>query len=112
MVAAGLASWAAVSVLVDRQTSIEFLFGMLGPLAAVIGTWFVAAWAFKNHPGQSTSFLGAAFFLKLIFFPGYVAAMLLLLHLRPVPFVGSFTGYFISLYFMEALFLRRLFGQH
>jgi hypothetical protein len=28
--------------------------------------------------------------------------------LRPVPFVASFTSYFIALYAMEALFLRRL----
>jgi hypothetical protein len=34
--------------------------------------------------------------------------MLGVLSLRPVPFVASFTGYFIALYLAEALCLRRL----
>jgi hypothetical protein len=38
----------------------------------------------------------------------YVAVMLKLLSLRPVPFVFAFTSYFIALYAMQALFLRRL----
>jgi hypothetical protein len=29
--------------------------------------------------------------------------------LRPVPFVVSFTGYFIALHVTEAVFMRRLF---
>ena len=29
---------------------------------------------------------------------------------RPVPFVASFTSYFIALYLIEALYLRRLFA--
>ena len=37
--------------------------------------------------------------------------MLRVLDLRPVPFVVSFTGYFIALHTMEALFLRRLFDD-
>jgi hypothetical protein len=37
-----------------------------------------------------------------------VAVMLGLVDVRPVPFVASFTGYFIALYAMEALFLKRL----
>ena len=32
------------------------------------------------------------------------------LALRPVPFMLSFTGYFIAIYLMEALYLRRLFS--
>jgi hypothetical protein len=37
-----------------------------------------------------------------------VAVLLRGYDLRPVPFVLSFTGAFIALYAMEALFLRRL----
>ena len=40
--------------------------------------------------------------------PAYVAVMLKVLALRPMPFVVSFTSYFIALYFVEALGLRRL----
>ena len=36
--------------------------------------------------------------------------MLRVLALRPVPFVLSFTSYFIALHATEALFMRRLFA--
>jgi hypothetical protein len=50
----------------------------------------------------------AALAVKMVFFGGYVAAMLRGLDLRPVPFVVSFAAYFIVLHVMEAMFLRRL----
>jgi len=31
---------------------------------------------------------------------------------QPVPFVASFTTYFIGLYLVEALYLKRLFNPH
>ena len=37
--------------------------------------------------------------------------MLRVLELRPLPFVVSFTGYFIALHVIEALFMRRLFAS-
>jgi hypothetical protein len=37
--------------------------------------------------------------------------MVLFMRLRPVPFVVSFTSYFIGLYLMEALYLKRLFSK-
>ena len=51
-----------------------------------------------------------AFAAKLVFFGAYVAVMLLALSLRPIPFVVSFTAYFIALHLAEALCLRRLFA--
>jgi hypothetical protein len=55
--------------------------------------------------------MAAGFALKMIFFGAYVAVMLRVMRVRPFPFVVSFTGYFIGLYLMEALFLRRLFSE-
>ena len=52
----------------------------------------------------------AAFAVKMVFFGAYVAVMLRRLSLRPVPFVVSFTAYFIALYLIEALSLQRLFA--
>jgi hypothetical protein len=49
--------------------------------------------------------------VKAVFFGAYVVAMLRVLRVRPVPFVVSFTGYFIALHVTEALFLRRLFNS-
>lgn len=44
MALASLISWLGAAVIVDRRTSIEILFGMLGPLAAASATWFLASW--------------------------------------------------------------------
>jgi hypothetical protein len=111
MVAASVASWAGAAVLVDRRTSIEVLFGMLGPLAAVSGTWLLVEWVFKQRPEELTGLMLTAFVLKMVFFAMYVVVMLNVLRFRPVPFVASFTSYFIALYLMEALYLKRLFSE-
>jgi hypothetical protein len=111
MALASLISWLGAAVVVDRRTSIEILFGMLGPLAAASATWFLASWVYKEHPAGLMALLGAAFVLKMGFFGGYVTLMLRIVGFRTVPFVASFTGYFVGLYLIEALYLRRLFSQ-
>ena len=109
--AAAVSSWLLAAIMVDRRTSIEVLFGMLGPLAATVGTWVLVAWVYRERPEQLTGLMAAAFFLKMIFFGGYVAIMLRVALFRPFPFVASFIGYFVGLYSMEALFLKRLFSE-
>jgi hypothetical protein len=110
MVGVSLAAWLTVAALVDRRTRIEVLFGMLGPLAVMIGTWVVTERTYRRNPGALTSVMIAAFGFKLVFFGGYVTVMLGLLVLRPVPFVTSFTSCFIGLYLIAALYMRRLFS--
>ncbi len=109
LVAMSVLSWVAAALLVDRGTSIAILFGMLGPLFSVTATWVLAGWVYQRNPTAMTAFMMTAFAAKMVFFGGYVAVMLRLLSLRPVPFVVSFTSYFIVLYAIEALHLRRLF---
>ena len=83
---------------------------MLGPLAIVSGTWILTERTHRTNPAALTSVMIAAFGFKVVFFGGYVAVMLGLLALRPVPFVASFASYFIGLYLIEALYMRRLFS--
>jgi hypothetical protein len=47
----------------------------------------------------------------MVYFGAYVALMLRIMRVDSIPFVASFTGYFIGLYLMEALFLKRLFSE-
>ena len=110
MIGAGLLSWAAVSLAFGEHAHPEALFGMLGPLAAAGATWVVGARTHAAAPGRVLGVLMAAFAVKMVFFGAYVTVMLRPLELRPIPFVASFTGYFIALYGMEALFFRRLFA--
>jgi hypothetical protein len=45
----------------------------------------------------------------MVFVGLYMAVMLRVVDLRPVPFVVGFASYLIGLYLMEALLLKRLF---
>ena len=110
MAGTSVISWLVVAAAVDRQTRFEVLCGMLGPLAIVRATWFLVEWGYKRDPGRLTPLMAAAFFGKMVFFAAYVTFMLRLLGLRTVPFVASFTSYFVALYLMEAFYMRRLFS--
>ncbi len=110
MVTTSVTSWLAAAVVVERRTSVEVLWGMLGPLAVAIGTWLAVERAKRQKRESLIPLMVAAFAGKMVFFGAYVAVMLRVLRLRPAPFVISFTGFFIILYLMEALYLRRLFS--
>jgi hypothetical protein len=104
-------SWFLAALLVDRQTGIEILFGMLGPLIAVTSSWVLADRIYRQRAEMLTTVMTTAFVVKIVFFGAYISVVILLLRLRPVPFVISFSSYFIGLYLIEALYLRRLFSE-
>jgi hypothetical protein len=108
MTSAGAASWLTATAVAGAKTGTEVLFGMLGPLAAVIASWALMERTHRTSPERLTAVMIAAFAGKMVFFGAYVTVMLEVLALRPVPFIASFTGHFIGLYGMEALYLRRL----
>ena len=108
MVGASVASWLAVVVATGGRAHPEALFGMLGPLASAGATWIAVERSHAAAPERLTGVLVTGLALMMLFFGVYVAVMLRMLLLRPVPFVVSFTSYFIALYAMEALFLKRL----
>jgi hypothetical protein len=101
-------AWLAIDAVSGRAADREVLAGMAGPLAAAVASWVVYERAYRSAPERLTNVMIAALAVKMVFFGGYVAVMLRVLQMRPVPFVVSFAGYFIALYAMEALFLRRL----
>ena len=108
MAGASLVSWLAASAIGGSRVQPEAFFGMLGPLVSASATWIAVARTHRAAPGRLMAVLVGGFVLKMLFFGAYVAVMLRGLDLRPVPFVVSFTAYFIALYAMEALFLKRL----
>src|SRR5215475_13047168 len=91
------ASWLITALMVDRRTGIEILFGMLGPLAATTGTWVLVERIYRQRAEVLTTVMATAFVAKIAFFGAYISVIILLLRIRPVPFVLSFTSYFIAL---------------
>ena len=110
MAGAAVVSWLVVAAVPGVESDVEVLFGMIAPLAGALATWVLVARIYARRPERLTPLMVAAFAGKLVFFGAYVAVMLKVLSLRPVPFVASFTGYFIALHFVEAMALRRLFA--
>ena len=108
MAGAAIGSWLAVSAIGGDRVNPESLFGMAGPLAATSASWLATVRAHREAPERGLAVMIVWFALKLAFFGAYLAIMLRLLSLRPVPFVTAFVTYFIALYAMQALFLKRL----
>jgi hypothetical protein len=117
MVGASVATWAlgAIGALATTVAgwsfAIDSLFGMLGPLLVAVGSWELASQTYRRTPERLTGLMVTAFAGKMVFFGAYVALMLMGLSLRPIPFVLSFTAYFIGLHLIEAMSLRRLFAE-
>ena len=91
------------------QSSREVWLGMIGPLLVVNVTWVLVERVYRAQPERLTSVMIGALAGKLVFFGVYVAVAIGVLGVQPVPFVASFTSYFIVLHLIEAFFLRRLF---
>ena len=111
MVGASVGSWLVAAAALGPRTSVDVLFGMIGPLAVATGSWVMAERTYKRSPERLTSLMIAAFTGKVVFFALYVTFVLTVLIPRSIPFVVSFTSYFIALYLIEALCLRRLFAD-
>lgn len=108
MAGASVLGWLAVSAIGGEDVNPEALYGMAGPLVSSSVTWVVIERTWRRTPDRLMGVMMAGFAAKLVFFGFYVAAMLRGLSVRPVPFVAAFVGFFIALYAMQALFLRRL----
>src|SRR5438270_13169222 len=108
MAGASIASVFVAGAVVEPRARLDVLLGMVGPLLMASGSWVLTERTYRERPHALTGVMIAAFAFKLVFFGVYVAVMLRVVGLRPIPFVGSFTGYVAGLYLMEALYLRRL----
>jgi len=111
MVGTGAASWVCAAVAAGDRANPELLFGLLGPLAVATVSWLVVQRAWAARPEGVFGILVGGMAIKLVFLAAYALVMLRVLGLRPVPFVASFTVYFVALHNIEALFMRRLFSS-
>jgi hypothetical protein len=106
ILAACLVSWAAVTL--SGGSPVAVFFGMVGPLVAVGATWLAAEHVHRRNPAGVSSVLMAAFGLKVLFFGAYIAIITKLLDIDMMAFMASFVIYFIALYIVQAVLVRRL----
>jgi F0F1-type ATP synthase assembly protein I len=110
MIGLSLVSWTVITIGAAEPVNPELLWGMIGPLASAVITWFLVVRAHQTAPERVTGVLIAGFAAKIVFFGLYLAVMIRVVELRVVPFAVAFVGYVIALYALEALFLKRLFA--
>lgn len=107
MAAVSVLSWLAISA-VWRGLNPELFYGMLGPLVSAWVTWVAVVVVWRSTPERLAAVMTAGLAAKMLFFGVYVAVMIRVVGLRLVPFVIAFVSYFIALYAMQAMFLKRL----
>ena len=108
MVGASVASCLAAIALFGMGR--ELFLGMIAPLVIAVGTWIAVERTHRTNPSGVTAVMMGGFVGKMVLFGAYVVIVLRGLSVRPVPFVASFTVYFVGLYLVEALYLKRLFA--
>ena len=111
MTAAAVLSWLVVRAAMGANAGPEVFYGMAGPLVVASLSWVATERTYTASPARLTGVMLGGWAIKAIFFGIYVTAMFRVLAVRPVPFALSFTGYFVALHVMEALFMRRLFAR-
>ena len=89
----------------------EIVVGMAAPLAVAVATSVAFERTYRRDPRQLTPLMIKAFGAKMVFFGGYVGAVVTLTSLSPTPFALSFCFSFIGLHMTEAWQLRSLFAD-
>jgi len=108
LAAVGAAGSGTAAVAFGEAVSPELWWGLAGPLVSASVSWRLMASAALRGPEKLTALMVKALAAKMLFFGVYVAVTLFVWRLRPVPFMASFTGFFVVFHVMEALFLMRL----
>lgn len=108
MLSGSVMSALILTILLGPNIRLEIWLGMLGPLASAVASWIMMERQHAKGPRGMTRLLIKAFAAKMVFFAAYIAIILGLRLVQPIPFVVSFTCYYLSLHIIEAIGLRRL----
>lgn len=112
MVAGCLAACGIAIGVSGQAVAREIVFGMIAPLVSTVVSWRVLERTHASTPERLTNVMISALGIKMLLFGAYVVVMLAVLKLRPLPFVLSFTSYYVTLHLIEASLLKRLLAGH
>ena len=108
MMAGSVVTGVALALALGPRVMPELPFAIAGPLLSAIVSWQLLERTQRSAPERLTTVMIASFGVKVLLFGLYLVVMLKVLALRPLPFMSSFTGYYVALHVVEAAFLRRL----
>jgi len=105
----GLGISGIVSGILYPQYINEIFLGMVAPLLVTILSISFIKRTYFILPEKVTETITKSFLVKMILFGLYFVIILSFYTFEPIPFVSSFTGFFILFYIIEAVFLQKLF---
>jgi hypothetical protein len=109
MIAGAIGSAAVAGLVTAPDIRAAIVLGMVGPLAATIGTWVAVEQAYRRDPLAVTGVMLRAWLIKALFFTIYLIAVIRGLGVSGQPFAVSLASYFLVLHTVEAMLLKRLF---
>jgi len=104
----GLGLAGLVSGVMYPQFTNEIFLGMIAPLVICIITIQISQNTFQKSPEKLTASLAKSFLVKMVLYALYFIVILSFYAFEPIPFVISFTCFFIIFYMIEAVFLQKL----
>ena len=111
LVALCVTSCGLIATLVTPDAIAAAFMGMLAPLIVGIATIIMVERTIRNAPRALTSRMTIAFLAKMLFYAAYVSVVLAVVTTTPIPFMVSFTVYFVALQFTEAVYFKTLFTR-
>lgn len=108
MVLIGLGSSGLIGGTIYSNYFSEIFLGMAAPLLLSIVSVLWNESSFKKSPQQLTNTLIKTFIARVVFFAIYFVLVFTYYDFEPIPFIISFTGFFMIFYIIEALFLQKL----
>ena len=104
-------SWFLIDWVMVSTASLEIFLGMISPLLIGISNLILVEKIYRKEPEKLTSFMAKAFWGKMVLYGVYFSFILGWYSLQAIPFVVSFTGYFVTFHIMEAFYFCYLFKE-
>ena len=101
--------WLMITCVAGVDRAGDVLLGVLGPAIAACASWAILTRTHRMAPEESTRTMIMLFMGKAVAFGLYLAAILGLGLVSPVPFIVGFSVSFVVLHVIQTVFLRRLF---
>ena len=110
MIAGAIGSAAVAGLVTAPDIRAAIVLGMVGPLAATVGSWVAIEYAYRQDPLKVTGVMLRSWLSKALFFAAYLVAVIKGLGISGQPFAVSLASYFLVLHTIEAMLLKRLFA--
>ena len=97
-----------ISLILFRDYAVGIFIGWLLPILAGTVTMFFIAEKQKKGSIALTKAIAKGFVLKMIYYGISILFLFKYSSFQPIPFVCSFSGFFIGLHILEAVIIKRI----